>query len=156
MKLMQDVIGAIRNIRGEMNIPPDKKAPVLFRGPAEQLKTVLVHAVYLEKLAGISELKTGEAVKKPRESATALVQGLEIILPLEGLIDLEAERTRIGKEIVRHGRLLKDITLKLSNHEFLQKAPPEVVEKEKQKQKDIREKFKKLKESLKALGPDSL
>jgi valyl-tRNA synthetase len=152
MDLIQGVIGAVRNIRGEMNVPQDKKARAVIRGPAGKLDMINRYPIILEKLAGVSELETGETASKPAECATGLFEDLEIWVPLEGLIDLAAERDRIDKEIARLEQLAKNINLKLTNHAFVQKAPPAVVDKEKQKQTDVREKLKKLKESRKTLG----
>jgi valyl-tRNA synthetase len=152
MKLLQQTIGAVRNIRGEMNIPQDKKAHVIARGPGKKLRLIEEHRLYLERLAGVEKLDLGEDIQKPPDAATCLVEDLEIFIPLGGLIDIDLEKERIGKEIERLDKLVRGMTLKLSNTEFIQKAPPDVVEKERQKQNDFQEKLKKLRENLSVLG----
>ena len=156
MRLIQQTIGIIRNIRGEMNVPQDRRARVFLRGPREKLALLKIHQDYLKRLSMVESLETGTDAEKPKETASGLVGDLEIFVPLEGLIDIGLERERIEKEIGRVEKILHGLNLKLSHHEFIKKAPPEVVEKERLKQTDFREKLKKLRENLKALGEPSL
>ena len=87
-------------------------------------------------------------VEKPGASASAVFSNSEIYIPLKGLIDLDVERQRIGKEISRLEGSLKGLEKKLSNEKFVNNAPADVVEKEKIKQRDWTGKLDKLKELL--------
>jgi len=152
MVLLQQIIGAVRNIRGEMNVPQDKKARVLIRGSKKKLGLLRPYQGYFERLAGVESMEFGSDLKKPREAATVLVEDMEVFVPLVGLIDLDMERKRITKEMERLEKIVQGLRLKLANTEFVQKAPPDVVEKEQKKQADFQEKLNKLKSNLEALG----
>lgn len=152
MDIIQRTIGVVRNVRGEMNVPQDKKARVVIRGPEEKLRLLNTYRLYLERLASIDSFKFGTEIEKPKEAATGIVDDLEVFVPLGGLIDLKMERERIGKEIDRLKQLLEDLNLKLNNHEFVEKAPASVVEKERQKQVDFQEKLAKLRENIRMMG----
>jgi valyl-tRNA synthetase len=148
MGTVQNVVTAIRNIRGEMNIPPSKKIDVLMKS-----KEVQIHQVnYIKKLAKIDELTFGEKIEKPKACASAVIKSSEIYVPLEGLIDIDKERERLEKEIKRLEGSLSGIEKKLSNEKFVNNAPEEVVEKEKIKQKDWSENLDKLREILSNLN----
>lgn len=148
METVKNVVTAIRNIRGEMNIPPSKKVNVFMKS-AEVKK----HQVdYIKKLAKVDELQIGEQIKKPKGCASAVMKNTEIYVPLAGLIDLDKERERLEKEITRLEGSLNGIEKKLSNEKFLSNAPAEVVEKEKAKQRDWTENLSKLKGILSNLN----
>lgn len=152
MDLLQKAIGAIRNIRGEMNVPQDKKANVLIRGEAGKLAMLNQYGHYIKTLGDVDALTIASDLEKPKDAATGIAGGLEIFMPLEGLIDLEKERERISKEIERLQAFLVGLNNKLNNPQFVERAPAEVIEKEKQKQQDAREKVRKLEESFQILG----
>jgi valyl-tRNA synthetase len=147
MEFVQDIITAIRNIRGEMNIPPSKFVSAFIKSG-----DVAQHQIdYIKKLARVSEIKVDKNLEKPKASASAVVKGSEIYIPLEGLIDLERERNRLQKEISRLEASLTGIEKKLSNEKFLQNAAAEIVEKEKEKKRGWEENISKLKSILAGL-----
>lgn len=152
MQFVQKVIGAIRNIRGEMNVPQDRKARALLRGPEDKLDTVRAHQEYIHRLAMVESLETGPSVEKPKETAVGMAEDLEIFVPLEGLIDLGVERQRIQKEIDRLQAQLAGLKKKLANEQFVSRAPKDVVDKERNKQADFTEKLNKLKDNLSQLN----
>jgi len=144
METVQSIVTAIRNIRGEMNIPPGRKINLIIKS-----SEVSIHQIdYIKKLAKVDETTVGADVEKPKASVSAIVKNMELYIPLEGLIDLNKERERLEKEIKRLEGLLIGIEKKLSNEKFGNNAPQEVVKKEKAKQKDWTEKLNKLKEIL--------
>jgi valyl-tRNA synthetase len=148
MEFVQDIITAIRNIRGEMNIPPSKMLNAFIKS-----SEVALHQVdYIKKLAKVESLTVDKNLAKPKASTSAVLTDCEIFIPLEGLIDLDKERERLQMEITRFENSLIGINKKLSNEKFLQNAAPEVVEKEKTKQKDWQENIRKLKEILQDLS----
>ena len=144
METVQNIVTAIRNIRGEMNIPPSRKVNALLK-----TKAVAGYQVdYIKKLAKVEEIKIDEKLEKPKASASSVIKDCEIYIPLEGLIDLDVERQRLQKEISRLEASLIGIEKKLSNDKFVNGAPAEIVEKEKAKQRNWQENLEKLKEIL--------
>ncbi len=141
---VQDVVTAIRNIRGEMNLPPSKLINVFLKTD----KITEEQSCYIKNLAKIGELKVDAQLSKPKASASAVVKGCDIFIPLEGLIDLNVERARIEKEIARISTLLDAANKKLSNEGFVAKAPVDVVEREKTKMNDWEKALEKLKAIL--------
>jgi len=152
MELLQQVVGAVRNIRGEMNVPQDKKAKLIIRGPEDKFRILNNHHIHFDNLAGVESLEFAEDIQRPKDAATGFAAGLELFVPLAGLIDLQVERVRIGKETERLEKLVKGLEIKLNNMDFLKKAPASVIEKERQKQADFAEKLKKLRQNLEVLG----
>ena len=106
----------------------------------------------LKNLQRLKTLKVDANIQKPKASASAVLRGVEIFIPLEGLIDLEVERQKIQKEITRLEGSLAGIEKKLSNEKFVANAAPEIVEKERAKQKDWLDNIVKLKEILSNLN----
>ena len=89
----------------------------------------------LKRLANVTSIEWLESGGEPPPNALALVGDLKVMVPLAGLIDVEAERARLGKEVARCESDLQKLTGKLSNEAFVSKAPAEVVEKERQERK---------------------
>jgi valyl-tRNA synthetase len=129
--LMEFLLG-IRRIRGEMNIAPGKPLPILLQAGSERDR-VWVHRNmdYLYKLGRVESLHWLPETEMAPESAIALVEDLKVLIPMRGLIDKEAELSRLDKEIQRLSKDLPRIESKLNDAGFLDKAPPQVVEKEK-------------------------
>ncbi|QQS35890.1 MAG: valine--tRNA ligase [Ignavibacteriales bacterium] len=148
MAMVMDIITAIRNIRGEMNIAPSKKVNAIIK-----TSSVKPHQVeYIKRLAKVEELSADASIAKPKASASAVLSSCEIYIPLEGLIDLDVERARLQKEITRLEGALTGIQKKLSNEKFVANAAPEVVERERAKEKEWIANIGKLKEILVSLG----
>jgi len=140
MQLLMDIITAIRTIRSEMTVPPAKKADVLIHGGTEEQRRILVEkSEYIRALAKIDELKIAPRLEKPKLSATAVVENLEIYIPLAGLIDVEKEKNRLKKEIDSLKKHLEGVRSKLQNSNFVNKAPENVVQYEREKEKSMNE-----------------
>lgn len=130
---LKGVIVAVRNIRGEMNISPAKKIPILFRGnSAEGQRRMHENRQFLSSLAKLESLEWFEGDKAPM-SATQLVGDMEVLVPMAGLIDKDAELKRLDKELERLGKEIGRLEGKLGNEKFTAKAPAEVVAKEQEK-----------------------
>jgi valyl-tRNA synthetase len=131
---LQLIIEGIRNIRGEMNIAPSKKIPVLFKNGNETDKCRLEQNEQLlsalAKLESITWLSSGD---KAPAAATQLAGEMEILVPMADLIDKDAELTRLNKEIEKLNKELASIKGKLGNPNFVDRAPAAVVEKEQQR-----------------------
>ena len=147
MMFVQEIIGSIRNIRGEMNITPSKKINALLK--TNNLEDDQIS--YIKSLAKVDELTFGSEIIKPKASASSIIKNCEIYVPLEGIIDLDVERERLSKEISRLKGALIGVNKKLSNEKFANNAPPEVIEKEKAKKSDWESSIEKLKQLLEDL-----
>jgi valyl-tRNA synthetase len=152
MESVQNVVYAIRNIRSEMNIAPSKKALVVIKGDREEaLKDIEKNKDYVLNLGKVNKLEMGTGVKKPINSASAVIKDMEIFVPLEGLIDPEKEKNRLQKEMERYALLLDKANKKLSNDDFLKRAPKEIINKEKEKKQDYEKMIAKLEKNLEAI-----
>jgi len=144
MGFLQEIVTAIRNIRGEMNIAPSLQFDIFIKAKKinnEQLD-------YVKKLGKAKNITVDENLTKPNASASKVLNNCEIYIPLEGIIDLDVERSRLQKEITRLEGSLIGIGKKLSNEKFVNNAPVEVVEKEKKKKEDWQNNLTKLKSLL--------
>ena len=152
VELVQAAVAAIRNVRGEMNVPPSKKVHALFQGPRDALEVLAGERDSLMALAGLGaiELLSPEAPKPPK-AAAAVAAGLEIFLPLAGLIDFGEEERRLRKEIEKLEAEGARVDGKLRNPQFAEKAPAAVVDKEKARAEEIREALAKLRSNLERL-----
>ncbi len=149
MAFIQNVINAVRNIRGENNIPPSKEITLAAIVPKEEQKKVLrSYDSYIHKLCRVSAVAEISRSEKPKLASSAVVDGVELFVPLEGLIDLDAERKRLEKEIQRIGQVLDGITKKLGNPQFTERAPKDVVAKEREKEESFKNTLQKLKNNL--------
>jgi valyl-tRNA synthetase len=149
---MKAVIVAIRNIRGEMNIAPGKPLPLIFKNAStEDQARYEETALFIKSVAKIESIRWLDTGKQAPPAATQLVGSLEIMVPLEGFIDKDAELARLEKEI---GKLEKEIGRlggKLSNEKFVANAPADVVAKEKEKLADYESSINKLSTQKQAL-----
>lgn len=133
MEILMSVITEIRTIRSEKQVPPGKKITAIFHADP-QLQTILQdNKQYLMTLAGLADAQIGDIGNKPERCVAAVTMGVEIYLPLAELVDLDAEIARIKKELAKAQQELDRTKQKLDNPGFVQKAPPAVVEKEKEK-----------------------
>lgn len=150
---IQSQITAIRNIQAEMNLPPKTPLTLLIKPDSETLCRELDQSGWIyKKLLPVETLTIQTDLSKPKASAAAVVEGTEIYIPLEGLIDTDKEKQRIEKEISRVTGFLTGIEKKLSNDNFVQNAPAEVVEKERLKLADANDKLTRLKEQISELS----
>jgi valyl-tRNA synthetase len=149
MALIIDVVNSIRNVRWEMNVPPAQKVEVIFSSKNTRSREVLSqHRVYIENLARAERITVAEQIQKPETAATAVAQDVEIVIPLKGIVDFAEEERRLRKEINKLEKDSATVTKKLSNEEFLRKAPQDIIEKEKNKAREVNEKREKLLTSL--------
>ncbi|MBE0558829.1 MAG: class I tRNA ligase family protein, partial [Proteobacteria bacterium] len=153
MEYVQEVINSVRNIRGENGVPPSKEIAIKIRfADASQASILEKYSEYLRRLARVSSSEVLTGSEHPKLSSSAVVQGSEVFVPLEGLIDINAERVRLEKETERVRQLLDGISKKLSNTQFLGRAPEDIVAREKEKQEQFTEHLAKLERHLKELS----
>jgi valyl-tRNA synthetase len=135
-----------------MGIPPSKDITLLMRCTDIPLReSIRRYEGYLQRLARVKELSFIDETARPRLSASAVVDGKELFVPLEGLIDLDVERARLQKEIDRLAGMLGGVERKLSNESFVAKAPQDVVEREREKLETFSHALEKLEKNLEML-----
>jgi valyl-tRNA synthetase len=146
MDLVMATVTAIRNIRGEMNVPPSSQVDVyLHSQETRAVEALSRHQENIKILARVQELHCNADGGPPAAAAKAVVDQVDIFMPLAGIIDFSEETRRLEKEIQKLNKDLNQAQRKLSNEDFLAKAPAEVVAKEKEKLQAWTEKFTKLK-----------
>ncbi|MFP8965538.1 valine--tRNA ligase [Pokkaliibacter sp. CJK22405] len=149
LEWVKGVILGVRNIRGEMNISPAKPIPVIFRhGDEQDQRRLDENRAFLMKLAKLESLTWMSASEEAPLSATALVGGMEVLVPMAGLIDVEAEVTRITKELDKQTQEYTKLSSKLSNDSYVSKAPAAVVEKDRSRVAELEISRQKLEEQL--------
>jgi valyl-tRNA synthetase len=153
MIFIQNVITSIRNIRSEMNIPLSSKVDFKFKSE-DKGKTEIINkqTQYIQQLARVSKIEQIPISEKIRGTAMNVVDNVELFVPLIGLIDLDKERSRLVKEMERLNSQIKALDKKLSNSQFLDKAPASVIEQEKNKRQNFIEKFEKIKRNIDQLN----
>ena len=141
MKLLVEIIRSVRNSRAEVNTPMSKKIKMMVRAKDQEILTTLENnSAYIERFCNPEELVLALEVETPDKAMTAVVTGAEIILPLEGLINIEEEVARLQKEWDKLNKEVERVQKKLSNEGFIKKAPEKVIEEEKAKEQDYSEK----------------
>ena len=149
--VMEFILG-VRRIRGEMNIAPGKPLPVLIDNASAIDQTYLTHNhTYLQKLGRLESITWLNPQQTQPESAIALVGEMKVLIPLAGLIDKEAELIRLNKEIQKVHKTLPRIIGKLNNPKFIDKAPADVIDKEKKKLLTLESSLENLEQQLKKI-----
>jgi valyl-tRNA synthetase len=145
MLLLQEAIMAVRNIRGELGIKPSLPLKVIVRTASEHAKAVLeANADQMARLARVDEMTISPDVTAPKASASAVVRGSELFVPLEGVVDFQEELARLDKELAKVAKDCEIVSKKLNNDGFVNNAPAHVVEGERQKLATFSEKRDKL------------
>ncbi|MFO7951973.1 MAG: valine--tRNA ligase [Bacillota bacterium] len=151
--LVQEVIRAIRNLRSQVQLPPGKKAPVIIRATGEKKACLEEEGHHINDLAFAEPVTVDPELEKPKQALTAIIgEDVEVYLPLEGIVDLDAEIARLEKEVSQLEEEIKKTEGKLNNKNFREKAPAEVVEKEKARREEHETKMQKLQQRLQELS----
>ena len=144
---LKGAILGIRNIRGEMNISPAKQINVLFaNGSHNDQARLESNRPFLIKMANLASAQWLEAGTEAPLSATSLVGEMQVLVPMAGLIDKDAELGRLQKELDKLAKVIAQVEAKLGNPKFVDKAPDEVVAKERAKLDEAKSATKKLQE----------
>ena len=148
-----DIIVSIRNIRASLNIAHKLKIDVLIDSGDKALKALLDEIrIYANKLANVDNITIEKNIEPPKVSASAVLDFCQIYVPLEGKIDIEAEKARLSKSLAETEKFINGISKKLNNKAFTQKAPKEIIEKEREREKVLSEKALRIKESIESLS----
>jgi valyl-tRNA synthetase len=153
MELLQELVVKIRNVRAEAGIDPSRRIEVLVHAE-ETVNGALVteQAALVATLVRAERVVVVPAFAADLVSARGVVRGLEVAVPLAGLLDFDAERARLTKELGKIDAELDARNRKLANESFLERAPAEVVEKERGIQKEFLEKKRRIEATLSTLG----
>jgi valyl-tRNA synthetase len=149
-ELVREFVGAARNLRSELGVPPGKRGRMLLAaaGGDGALGELSGQVAVLAKLEEVEIIEPGT---QPQQSVHAVVDRFDCYLPLEGLIDLEKERKRLEKERDQVSGRLKGVRAKLANENFTSRAPAEVVERERENERTIAVTLEKLEQQIAAL-----
>ena len=145
-----EIISRIRAVRGEMNVPPGARIPLILKGASAGTQDrIATHRALIDRLARLSDIRFGDEV--PSGSIQDVVGEATVVLPLADVVDLEQEKARLRKEIDRADGEIAKIDKKLSNRGFIAKAPSEVVEENRERRDEAEQARAKLAEALKRL-----
>ncbi len=149
MRWVMDFVLGIRRIRGELDIAPSLRLPVLLQNAGEEdLARHGRNAASIARLAGIGEARPLNAGEAAPQSATALLGGMKILVPMAGLIDIDAELARLGKRQGKVEQELARATAKLGNDNFVRNAPAEVVAQEQARVEEFKRELAQLADQL--------
>ena len=149
MEGVMDVIRAIRNVRGELDVPPGKKIKVVLNCKSDSVvKSITSGQAYIKSLARVENLLVGVAVERPKQASTQVAGEVEVMIPLADLINVEEEEARLNKEIEKVQKDVGFFEKKLSNEKFVANAPPQVLEKDRGKLAAAEKKREILQQSL--------
>ena len=149
MEMIMQAVRAVRNRRAEMNVAPSKRAKIYISTPYTE--TFGLSGEIMQKLAGASEVEVG--TDKEVDGAVCIVtDAAKLYIPMGDLVDFEAERARLNKELAAAQKQLDGVNAKLSNENFTSKAPAAVVEAQRENARKLNEKIAMLNDSLSKLG----
>ncbi|MEC8839711.1 MAG: valine--tRNA ligase [Candidatus Neomarinimicrobiota bacterium] len=137
MEILKNLISSVRTIRSQMNVPPNKLCNMVVQCNTKQKSILNSYSLIIESLAKIDNIEMTEDAKKPSQSATAIVDNMEIFIPLEGIIDFDLEKDRLQKRINELKMHLVNVKKKLENKDFLNRAPKNVILHEKEKKENM-------------------
>ena len=149
---LKNIVSSVRQIRSEMNIPPNESIKIIINDASNtdsrRLESLGSFILNLASVESITQKDTSDDIPK---SAFALLNQMKIYIPLEGLVDIEEEKARLEKKLVKLNQELKSVQDRLSNDTFVEKAPTEVVEELKGKLKSLMSDQTRIKEQIKLL-----
>lgn len=149
MGAVMETVKAVRNMRAEVNVPPGRKSEVILLATDELGGVLTANAPYIRTLAAAEPVTVLPlTAAKPENAMAAVVSGVEVYLPLKGLIDVEKETARLNKEREGLEKEVARVAGKLANESFVAKAPAEVIEKERAKEREYCEKLAAISERL--------
>jgi len=152
MGLVMEILNSIRSIRAELKIPPKTELNGLVRANTANVKRILHSGRTISSMGRLSSLEVSENVKRPEKSATAVYPDAELYIPLEGIIDIEAELERLKKEVAKVETDIGHFEKKFSNENFVKNAPKDVLEKDMAKNEELKNKLAGLKDSVNRLS----
>jgi len=149
MESVMDIIKNIRSLRSELNIPPSKEVDVYLKIDSDAVRKLIEgQMVCIKRLSSAGNTITGADIQRPELSAILIFPGGEIYLPLAGIIDIDKEKGLLEKRLKNINDEISRIDKKLSNMDFVEKAPQEVVLKEKEKHRELMDQKERIESNL--------
>jgi valyl-tRNA synthetase len=156
VELIQQIVTRVRNMRAESNIPAGQRVDVVLCAAEPKTAALLgSQATLIGTLIRANKVELVERVDQDQIAARGVARGVQISIPLEGVLDLDAERARLRRELTKLTRELDGRRRKLDNPSFLEKAPAEVVEKERRIQQELSDRHEHLRDHLQRLGGET-
>jgi valyl-tRNA synthetase len=153
MPVVMELVRAVRNIRSKLGLGERAQVDCVVTGGSDDaLAMVRRHEHFIKELGGVKDLQAAHGLAKPRPSASEVVSGLDVYVPLAGLIDLAQERERLQARIDKTEKGLASVEAKLSNPSFTQRAPEDVVARERARRDEILSEVEKLRANLSDLA----
>ena len=150
--LVMEVVARVRNIRAELTIDPARRLPLLVHArDAETARAITANASTITTLARLESVREIPDLSASGPAARAVAPGVDLAVPLEGILDLAAERRRLEREIDKLARERQGHSLKLQNADFLGRARPEIVEKVRRIDQELQEKIERLSRTVESL-----
>ncbi len=152
MDKIMNIIKTIRNIKSDMNIPYSKKIDLYLNIiESDDLKLIKKNIFYIETLVKIKSLNIKKGIRKPAYSATGVLEGVEVFVPLKGIINISEETARLEKRLKKIENELNTVFKKINNKDFLSKAPEDIIKKEREKADELKGIKERLENNLKTL-----
>ncbi len=151
IQIIMDVISSIRVIKTNLTISPSKNISIILRGSEDITTIIQKYSEYLLQMVKVTSISSGLNIDKPSQSAAAVINSLELFIPLAGLIDIEKEQDRLKNQIEDMKGRLNSVNSKLNNKNFVSRAPENVVQNEQSKQKRYMSSLEKLNKNLQSL-----
>ena len=149
MERVMAVISGIRNIRGEMEVPPSREISVILSCGSEESLRLMKHSEgAIISLARVADLAIGQWIEKPEDASIQVAGDVQIYVPLKGLVDAEEEENRLLKELAKIEKEIDQFSKKLENPSFVERAPADVVAREREKLTEVADKKLVLEASL--------
>ena len=153
MEKIMAVISGIRNIRGEMDVPPSREISAILSCSSHEIMQLMKHNEgAIVSLARLSNLAIGVGVEQPADASIQVAGDVQIFVPLKGLVNVEEEEKRLLKEIGKIDKDVEFLAKKLENPSFVERAPADLVAKEREKLAEFVNKKQVLEESLVKIG----
>ncbi|MEC7981193.1 MAG: valine--tRNA ligase [Candidatus Neomarinimicrobiota bacterium] len=151
-EIIKSTISAVRMIRTKMNVPNNRKSKIIIRNGKKFETLIQTNDNIIKSLAGIENIDFSEDEERPEKSASAIVNMMEIFVPLDGLIDFDIEIERLTKRLNELDKHVISAEKKVSNENFIKRAPKDIVAHEKQKLEDMKIEYSLIKQNLDILS----
>lgn len=153
MNMLIELIKAVRNIRQEVDRPLSKPIEMLVKANSQQEKEILLNnKSFIERFCNPGTLTIDTEISVPDEVMSAVIKGAEVYLPLEGLVDIQEEITRLQKELDKWNSEIKRARGKLNNSQFVENAPEAVVQAERDKEQEYKNRYESVQEQIRKLN----
>ena len=152
MEVIQELVTSIRAMRNRVNIPPSKNVKLIIKCNEHKRSLISQNDELLISLAKLDSYEYDDSKNKISESATSVVGGMELYIPLKGLVDLEKEKMQLMKRKIKIEDLLEGINSKLSNENFINNAPEKIIKGEKEKELSLKDELTKINSNISMLS----